>query len=1198
MPQVSRKPFGREPLPYPTDKKKAELPPGFSVIHSNRMEDLRRVAIQWVLKHPLAPLENEVFIVQSNGMAQWLKLALAENDGCGISAAVSFQLTARFLWQAYRAILGPNGIPPESPYDKEPLKWRLLRLLKGLSREKGFSAIGRFLSDDPDSIKRYQLACRLADLYDQYQVYRADWLEDWTLGRDQIRNAHGKPEPLPPEQRWQAELWRLIQSDVPYPKRHTSRSSLHRLFLKAARSISERPITLPRRIIVFGISTLPGQALEALHALSRLSQVLFFVHNPCRFYWADIMEDRELLRIEQIRHVTRTGTPQKTSPESLHHTVNPLLASWGKQGRDTIGLLYGYDQPEAYRKSFDEIDLFDDFAAEKNKDAPLLSRVQQAILDLKPLPGAHEKKSIISPFDRSITFEMAYSRQREVEILQDQLLDLFKRNPDLKPKDIIVMTPDINVYTPHIESVFGNVMRQDPRFVPFAIADRPDRAGLPMLRALEILLHMPTSRMAQNDILDLLEVPAFRHRFGLGEHDVQKLQLWIDGAGIRWGLDAIQRTAFDLPRDLDENTWQFGLRRMLLGYAVGTGESWRDIEPYDEVGGLEAELIGPLHLLISHFEKHWQALKNPCPPQVWHERILALLNDFFLPTDSSDQLTWRLLEDILAAWRDACADAGLEEPLALAVVRDVLLSAIKSQSMSQRFLVGMVNFCTLMPMRSIPFKVVCLLGMNDGEYPRSMPPMDFDLMATPGLFRPGDRSAREDDRYLFLEALLSARENLYISYISRNVNDKSERMPSVLVSQLRDYLAGGWETETDNAHALLDHLTCLHPLQPFSKAYFLPHGSKGLFTHAQEWRKMLDPQETKSDQDRLGPAQIDTEPGLIQLIRCLKNPIKCFFNQRLNVYFDDAETITRNQEPFALDGLSPFNQGKILLNAGLATPDSESPEAVQQAVHRAARRLQRTGELPPGGFGPLSAQKLAEPVLQMLKYHHRLTEDYPHECPPVEIRFPIRIDGCDCEALEDWLDGLRVKEPEISTPTKSTNYARWEFYPNEILDKKGRVSRPDSLVGLWVKHLAGCVRGMVLTSILVAPDGLAELPPLHPEKAGEWLADITAFWWQGLQQPLPVTAKTALAYLKILFSNDKESTPEKAREAARKAYEGDGYNFSGELGYADGVYLKRCYPDFDALWQAEQYRFKTLAERTYGPLMATIYTDTIHGQLS
>ena len=559
-----------EKIPAMIDRKETELSPGFTVIHSNRMEDLRKIAVSWVCRHPLSPLENETFIVQSNGMAQWLKLALAENEGCGISAAVSFQLPARFLWQAYRAVLGDNGIPLESPYDKERLKWRLMRLLPLLPAENAFSTLSRFLSDDPDLRKQYQLACRLADLYDQYQVYRADWLEDWRLGRDQLQTVYGKPDPLPPGQGWQAELWRRIQCDVPASERDTSRSSLHRRFLASARVLSKRPGSLPRRVMVFGISTLPKQALEALHALSRHSQVLFFVHNPCRHYWADIIEDRELLRIEQTRHAGKGPILKDMSPESLHQHVNPLLASWGKQGRDYIGLLYGYDQPESYRNSFAQIDLFNDFVTEGCK-ASLLQQIQQAILELEPLPGIGQNKAKISPNDRSISFQLAYSRQREVEILQDQLLDLFNRNKGLTPKDIIIMAPDVNAYTPHIESVFGNVPPQDSRFIPFTIADRPDRAGLPMLQALEKLLQLPGSRMTQSDLLDLLQVPAFRDRFGLGENDVRQLQRWIDGAGIRWGLDEQQRTTFDLPPGLGQNTWAFGLKRMLLGYAVGVG---------------------------------------------------------------------------------------------------------------------------------------------------------------------------------------------------------------------------------------------------------------------------------------------------------------------------------------------------------------------------------------------------------------------------------------------------------------------------------------------------------------------------------------------------------------------------------------------------------------------------------------------------
>lgn len=1186
-----------ESLSRPSDNKEIDLPPGFSVIYSNRMEDLRKVAIGWIKKHPLAPLENEVFIVQSNGMAQWLRLALAENDGCGISAAVSFQLPGRFLWQAYRVFLGPDIIPLESPYDIEPLKWRLMRLLSKLTREDGFPEIAGYLSDDPDSIKRYQLACRLADLYDQYQVYRADWLEDWTRGQDQIRNVNGKPESLPSTHRWQAELWRFIQRDVPDLNRDTSRFHLHRRFLNAARTAPSPTPAFCRRVIIFGISTLPEQTLEALHALHRHTQILFFVLNPCRHYWADILEKRDLLRLKKPHHLQPDRALSTMYSESPHHEFHPLLASWGKQGRDTIGLLNQYDRAGTSRNGIGEVDLFEDVVAKK-KNAPLLHQVQQAILDLKPLPGVNGNKDTVSSNDLSITFQLAYSRQREVEVLQDHLLSLFKEFPKLTPQDIIVMTPDVDAYTPHIESVFGNLSRQDPRFIPFAIADRPDPTGVAMLRGFEKLLYLPTSRMAQSDLLDLLQIPAVRYRFGLEEQDVRKLQRWIDGAGIRWGLTGEQRTAFDLPQDISANTWQFGLRRMLLGYAVEAGEPWRDIEPYDEIGGLEAELIGPLHVICRHLENHWHALRKPAPPQVWYDRMMTLINDFFLPADSSDQLIRSLMQEILETWQKNCLDADLKEPLSLAVVRDVWLRAMKDHNISQRFLVGTVNFCTLMPMRAIPFKIVCLLGMNDGEYPRSHPPENFDLMALPGFYRPGDRSRREDDRYLFLEALLSARERLYISYIARSVIDNTERMPSVLLSQLRDYLAEGWrietvrpgEKETDPSRTLLDQLTCLYPLQPFSKAYFMPDKTRKCFTHSSEWRKMLNPPEPTSNPHRLPPALMDTGPGLIQWVRCLKNPVKSFFNQRLNIYFDDAGTIIRDQEPFSLDALSFFNQGQRLLKAGLAAPVTE----YEKAVHEAAQRLQRTGELPPGGFGPLWGEKIEEPVLQMLKRHHRLVQDNPHISPPVEIRFPIEIQECHCNALEDWLDGLRTRQPLTSNSKGISNYTRWTFYPMDILDSKNRIVRPESMVDLWVSHLAGCAQIMDLTSILIAPDGLAKLPPLRPDEAKAYLTEIAAFWWQSLHRPMPVTAKTALAYLKVLSANkDKEGdSSTKAMEAARKAYEGDGYHYMGELGYNDGIYLKRCFPDFKALRQTDNDGFITLANRIYEPLVATIQADT------
>jgi exodeoxyribonuclease V gamma subunit len=542
----------------------------------------------------------------------------------------------------------------------------------------------------------------------------------------------------------------------------------------------------------------------------------------------------------------------------------------------------------------------------------------------------------------------------------------------------------------------------------------------------------------------------------------------------------------------------------------------------------------------------------------------------------------------------------MNEAMPLTVVREAFLGAMQESGLSQRFLAGMVNFCTLMPMRAIPFKVVCILGMNDGKYPRSRLPLDFDLMGAAGAYRPGDRSRREDDRYLFLEALLSAREKIYISYIGRNVRDNSVQMPSVLVGQLRDYLAAGWrqgdlpagdDPGAGEAANLLAHLTCLHPLQPFSKAYFLPDRDPGLFTYAHEWREILDsqvaqPPETPLPGDILAP-RIEGVLQLNDLIWFLKSPVQTFFNRRLKVYFDEIDITSEDQEPFGLDRLAPFNLGTRLLAAGLAAV----PEASHEAVHEAAQQLRRSGCLPLNGFGDLAVAKLTEPVLRMIRYHHNLCNQWPDTAGAMEIRLSARNQGRIENSLsftdlylEDWLDGLRRTESG-----ESGQYARWEFYCDTIMES-GKISRLAALVGSWVKHLAGCAQGLSLTSYLVAPDGVAELRTLDQGCTEKWLDEIRVHWESGLIRPLPVTAKTALAYLAVMHSDDPKTGPEmkaqKAVDAARMAYQGNGFNSSGELGYSR--YLARTYPDFAAVWQSDGIQFKQLATALYAPLLQAI----------
>ncbi|UEX79885.1 exodeoxyribonuclease V subunit gamma [Spiribacter halobius] len=1137
------------------------------VIHGNRLEDLRALAVEWLRRHPLAPLENEIFLVQSNGIAQWLKLALARapeapEGGCGIAAAVDVQLPARFLWSAYRGVLGADAVPAESPFAKEALTWRLMRLLPDLLHDPVFAPLQRFLSDDHDRRKRHQLALRLADLLDQYQVYRADWLSDWAEGRDVLRDARGHEAALAADHAWQPALWRAVLADLPASARQRSRAAVHEAFLRAAGELTARPPGLPRRVIVFGISSLPRQSLEALEALAGVSQVLLCVHNPCEHFWADIVPDRELLTGPRRRQARRPDMPADLSPEALHGHAHPLLAAWGKQGRDYIRLLDEHDDPERYRAlfrtlSWQRIDLF-----EPHGEDCLLHQLQEDIRDLRPLSETRERWPAVPAEDDSIRFQIAHSPQREVEALHDRLLDCFSADPTLRPRDVIVMVPDVDRYAPHIEAVFGRLDPDDPRYIPFTVADRGRRGQAPLLIALEQLLRLPEARVAVSEVLDLLDVPALRRRFGLAEAALGRLHGWVEGAGVRWGLHARQRAALGLPDGFEQNSWAFGLRRMLLGYAVGEADPWQGIEPFAEVGGLEAAELGPLADLLETLDRWWQALAAEATPADWAVRLRALLDDCFHAAGEDDQLLLDRLLEALDDWESTCAEAGLEEPLPLAVVREHWLAAVDAPSLSRRFLAGAVNVCTLMPMRAIPFRVVCLLGMSDGDYPRSPQPVDFDLMARD--YRPGDRSRREDDRYLFLEALLSARERLLVSWVGRSVQDNTARPPSVLVGQLRDHLAAGWRSA--EGADLLAQLTVDQPLQPFSPALFPVEDDARLFTYAREWQAVHRSVAPTPPPARL-PAVSPTEPLAPAVLgRFLASPPRAFFTGRLQVVLEDEAATAEDLEPFAVEGLGAWQLRRQLADVALA-PLPPDAAAARSRLDAGLERLRRSGALPPAAPGEAAAAALAEAVTPLLDGVLEWCEAYPERVSP-EAALRFEHAGV---VVEAWPEGLRRAADGRTL---------------QLAHSVGRLrigSRPywryDSAAPSWVAHLLACTVVGPVTTVLVAADAALRLDPLTAEAAGEHLRALMEAWLEGQREPLPVTCQSACAWLEAL------TLERDAQADAASVYAGQGQQ-SGEVDHSP--YLARAFPTAEAL--LADSRFPALAERLYRPLHAALQT--------
>ncbi|WP_019612753.1 exodeoxyribonuclease V subunit gamma [Psychromonas ossibalaenae] len=1137
----------------------------FQVYHSNQLELLKDLLTALMQGAKLEnPFENETILVQSPGMAQWLQLQIAQSTG--ISANIDFPLPASFIWQQFKHVL--QDVPDKSPFNKMSMTWQIMKLLPSCLEDPDFASLLHYLEDDADLRKRFQLSQKIADIFDQYLVYRPDWVEAWQNADQQeisswnSENSQSVPQWID-EQRWQAKLWKKLteaieQSFAEHGKAY-HRAGLYKDFLEKL-STQESLSHLPKRIFVFGISALPESYLQALLGLAKHCDVHFLLTNPCRFYWGDIVDPKLLakrfaqsrpkLAVEKGQVKNLADSSWQKDEQHLKWAVsedvdsevgNPLLASMGKMGRDFLYQLYSLEQQE--------VDAFVDI----NRDS-LLHNIQADILDLKDssqvisLDAA--QRIVIDLDDQSLSVHLAHSVMREVEILHDNLLAMFEADPGLTPKDIIVMVPNIDQYAPYVQAVFASV--ESSRYIPFSISDVSAQQENPILVSFMQLLNLNQSRYTREDILALLEVPAILQRFKLDQDDFVVLQKWINESGIRWGLHEKSAAQWDLP-DLSQNSWLFGLKRMLLGYAMGDS-MFAGISPYDEVQGLQGDLLGRFIDFIDALIELETQLKESYNAAQWQAFIYQLVDDFYLEGDDNTAVLSMIREqlDILL---EHTQQAEFDQELSLFVLIEHLQNHLSAQSNSQRFLAGQVNFCTLMPMRSIPFKVVCLLGMNDGQYPRSIVPMGFDLMV--GHRHRGDRSRREEDRYLFLEALLSAQDNLYISYIGRDINDNSEKTASVLVSELLNYcqqsfvLEKNREDSSDAAEkALLDFIKRSYPMQSFSDSYYL----EAVQTYNRNWWLALNNRETvQSDSSSLVPLDEPLlEVQLSQLKQFLKHPCKAFFNQRLDVYFEIDDSEQDNDEPFSLDNLQHYHLKSQQFEYALEG----------KSLDELFTEIKAAGELPLGEFAPLIFNK----DLQAMEDLADLTASYfigEIETISVDIKFAEkRLTGELSDHCENGL--VRVKTGGI----------------------KGK-----DILSLWLEHLCYCIaHGQNLNSSLFGQENGIFFEEVPADFAYRTIAELIALYEQGLQFPLPFFIQSAFAWSTIAHYQQPEcfvledldfDTRAEAQKAAVDI-------FANERSYAEGKdpYITRIYENLEDHWLV----FETLAMQIFKPVLSNIST--------
>ncbi|NPU83886.1 MAG: exodeoxyribonuclease V subunit gamma [Syntrophaceae bacterium] len=1069
--------------------------PGLILHTSNRLEILADRLAEALDAPSADPFQAEVILVQSRGMERWVSLELAKRHG--VAANLRFPFPNHFVQEVFRAVLGDaagGGKPDSSPFDPAVMAWEIMGLLPACLDRPGFGDLRGYLGEAERDLRLYQLSGRIADLFDLYLLFRPDWIRNWEKGDDN---------------HWQAALWRELATR----KGSNHRATMFTAFRKALANPAFRPAGLPPRVSVFGISALPPFHIEVLATLSAHADVHLFVMNPCREYWGDIVPGRRLARDGG------DGT-------ELHlEEGNPLLASLGTLGRDFFDLLETREVPK-------------DESYEDPGEGTLLATLQSDILNLRER-GKDGERTLIPPGDRSVEIVSCHSPMREVEVLQDRLLALFEENPGLEPRDILVMTPDLGLYAPYVQAVFS-LPPGDPRRIPFSIADRSLPQDSPAAEAFFRLLDLAGSRLGAPDVLDLLEAAPVRSRFGLSEEDLERVAVWIRESGIRWGRDAVHRAALGLP-EIAENTWRAGLDRLLLGYALTARDDdapFLGIVPYDRIEGGEAEILARFLGFTDALFRIAAEIDRPRPPADW-SRFLAETLDAFLSRDDDPLGEIETLYRTITELEDLAAVAGFAEPVGPAVVRDHLRERLGGKGFGFGFLAGGITFCAMLPMRSIPFRVLCLLGMNDGAYPRVSVPLGFDLMAQSP--RRGDRSRRQDDRYLFLESLLSAREKLYISYTGQGIRDNASRPPSVLVSELLDVVESGFVGPEGGD--LRDRLVTRHPLQAFSPLYF--GGDERFVSYSPEnGAAALRAAGRRTPPEDFLPSDLsEPEPewrtvDLNALASFFANPARFLLSRRLGLRLVREEEPLEEAEPFALGSRERYSVLQYLLGAARTGTD---PGNARDALRAA-------GLLPHGAPGFCRFDDLWGEAAALLAAVRPHTEGGPAE--------PLVLD-------------LAIGEFRLTGRIGNV------FAGGPVSFRPAKITARDRLRA-WIAHLAGHAAGRTAwRSVLVGRDGKTRFygEPENPEAA---LATLLELYGRGLLRPLPFFPESSLEY------------------AVRSAKTGDS---AAALAAAFGRWNAFKYPEKDDSWYGICFRGASpLEDETFGPTALAVYNPLLESE--
>jgi exodeoxyribonuclease V gamma subunit len=1069
------------------------------VHRATRADRLADALAQLLAQPPGDPLAPDVVAVPTRGMERWLTqhmsavLGAQPGEGDGVCANVLFPTPHRLLGDAVATASGIDST--EDPWLPERAVWPLLDVVQESLAEPWLVALAAYLGagvDPPDPARRARrlsVVRHIAGLYDRYALHRPQMLEVWAQGRD----ADELGAELPAAAVWQAELWRRLRARIgqPGPAERRERAQAR---LRAEPELLE----LGQRLSLFGLTRLPAGHLRVVSALAHARDVHLFLLHPSPTLWRAV-----------ARHVGDAPGIVRGADPSARLAANRLLASWGRDAREMQLVLGGSPGGHADH---------DRDRQETVAPETLLAQIQADIRSDRPapgvpLPGHTDARLPLAAADDSLQVHSCHGRVRQVEVMRDAILHALARDDTLEPRDVIVMCPDIETFAPLIQATFGagEQMPEDDgeaaapppaenRTIDLRVrlADRSLRQTNPVLGIVSQLLELVGRRLTASEVLDLADRGPVRRRFGLDDDDLTRLQDWIAQAGIRWGLDAGHRAPFKLD-GVDSGTWRSGLDRLLLGVTMTEDDQrlFSGVLPLDDVDSRAIDLAGRFTELVARLGEALDSLAVRQPLREWSEAIAHAADAL---TATAPRERWqraelqRVLDELVdEAGETAAAELGPEE------VRAYLGDRLQGRPTRANFRTGHLTVCTLMPMRSVPHRIVCLLGLDDGAFPRKAPRDGDDLMlAEP---RIGERDPRSEDRQLLLDALLAATERLIVTYTGNDERTNTQRPPAVPVGELLDTIDATVRLadDDDDGRPARQRIVVRHPLQPFDPKNF----TAGALTGERPWS--FDPISLEGARALRAPrvqpqpflsAALAAYPGRVieleDLVRFVDHPVRSFLRRRLGISLRAGADEIEDGLTVELDHLGRWGVGQRLLEARLRGVDGRTASLAEKA----------RGTLPPGVLGfPIVREiyPLVEAIVQQA-----VSEVGEGTTPePVDVRVAF----ADGRLLNGTVAGVYDEVLLMTTYSRVSAKHRLAAWVRLLALTAAWPQRSFSAVTVGRGSGDDDVRTAVIPPLGADADERRVTATAH-------LSALVDLYDRGMREPLPIYAKTSAAYAK------------------------------------------------------------------------------------